>query len=53
MYSKGKNQNIIKPEGSGLGLAISRQIIKNHGGTIWAKNNQKSGVTFGFTLPFK
>lgn len=45
-------QNIIKPQGSGLGLAISQQIIKNHRGKIWVKNNQKSGVTFGFMLPF-
>jgi len=52
-FYQSKNQNIIKPEGSGLGLAICQQIIKNHGGTIWAKNNNKSGVTFGFSLPFK
>jgi signal transduction histidine kinase len=52
-FYQSKDQNIIKPEGSGLGLAICRQIISNHGGKIWAKNNKKSGVTFGFTLPFK
>ncbi|WP_223033388.1 ATP-binding protein [Hanstruepera marina] len=46
------DQNTIKPQGSGLGLAISRQIIKKHHGKIWVKNNQKSGVTFGFKLPF-
>jgi signal transduction histidine kinase len=45
-------QNTIKPEGSGLGLAISKQIIINHHGKIWVKNNQKSGTTFGFKLPF-
>jgi Na+/proline symporter/nitrogen-specific signal transduction histidine kinase len=45
-------QNTIKPEGSGLGLAISKQIIINHHGNIWVKNNQKSGTTFGFKLPF-
>jgi Na+/proline symporter/nitrogen-specific signal transduction histidine kinase len=52
-FYQSNNQNIIKPEGSGLGLAICQQIVKNHGGTIWAKNNKKSGVTFGFSLPFK
>jgi signal transduction histidine kinase len=52
-FYQSKNQNIIKPEGSGLGLAISSQIIKNHGGDIWVKNNKKIGVTFGFSLPFK
>ena len=46
------DQNTIKPQGSGLGLAISRQIIKKHHGKIWVKNNQKSGATFGFKLPF-
>ncbi|TCK69394.1 Na+/proline symporter [Winogradskyella wandonensis] len=52
-FFQSKNQNIIKPHGSGLGLAISKQIIDKHKGSIWAKNNKKNGVTFGFYLPFK
>ncbi|WP_411896173.1 ATP-binding protein [Winogradskyella sp. A2] len=52
-FYQSKNQNIQKPEGSGLGLAISKQIIENHNGKIWVKNNKKGGVTFGFKLPFK
>ncbi len=52
-FYQSKNQNTIKPEGSGLGLAISKKIVENHNGKIWVKNNQKSGVTFGFKLPFK
>ena len=52
-FYQSKNQNIQKPEGSGLGLAISKQIVENHNGKIWAKNNEKSGATFGFKLPFK
>ena len=52
-FFQSKNQNIIKPAGSGLGLAISKTIIENHEGKIWAKNNQKSGVTFGFQIPFE
>jgi signal transduction histidine kinase len=52
-FYQSKNQNIQKPEGSGLGLAICKQIVENHNGKIWAKNNQKSGATFGFKLPFK
>ena len=51
-FYQSKNQNIVKPEGSGLGLAISKTIVKNHNGKIWVKNNQKSGTTFGFQLPF-
>ncbi|MBV7268015.1 sensor histidine kinase [Winogradskyella luteola] len=52
-FYQSKNQNTIKPEGSGLGLAISKKIVENHNGKIWVKNNQKSGVTFGFKLPFE
>jgi Na+/proline symporter/signal transduction histidine kinase len=52
-FFQSKNQNIIKPEGSGLGLAISKTIIEKHEGEIWVKNNKKSGVTFGFQIPFK
>lgn len=52
-FYQSNNQNTIKPEGSGLGLAISKQIVDNHNGEIWTKNNKKSGVTFGFKLPFK
>ncbi|MCT4629319.1 sensor histidine kinase [Winogradskyella sp.] len=52
-FYQSKNQNIQKPEGSGLGLAICKQIVENHNGKIWVKNNQKSGATFGFKLPFK
>ena len=52
-FYQSDNQNIQKPEGSGLGLAISKQIVENHNGKIWVRNNEKSGVTFGFKLPFK
>ena len=34
-----------------MGLSISRTIIKAHGGTIWAENNEEGGATFTFTLP--
>jgi len=40
-----------KPDGLGLGLAISRDIIKGHGGNLWAENNAAGGATFRFTLP--
>ena|SRR6476646_10876228 len=38
--------------GTGLGLFISNNIIKSHGGEMWAKNNEdgKKGATFGFSL---
>jgi len=38
-------------EGSGLGLYISRNIVKRHGGEIWAISTEKRGSTFSFVLP--
>jgi signal transduction histidine kinase len=39
-------------KGTGLGLYISKNIVKAHGGEIWAENNKSGiGATFVFTLP--
>jgi two-component system, OmpR family, sensor histidine kinase VicK len=39
-------------KGIGLGLYISKNIVKAHGGEIWAENNRSGiGATFVFTLP--
>jgi two-component system sensor histidine kinase VicK len=42
----------VTAKGTGLGLFISKNIIKAHGGKIWAKNNSDGkGASFMFVIP--
>ncbi len=38
-------------KGTGLGLAISQAIVKRHGGSITAENNQDRGASFIIFIP--
>ena len=42
-----------KPKGSGLGLTICKEIVKHHGGRIWAESELGKGSSFSFTLPLQ
>ena len=41
-----------KYQGTGLGLSLTQELVKLHGGMIWAKSEgHGQGATFTFTLP--
>jgi len=39
-------------QGTGLGLPIVRQLVRLHGGRVWAASQLGRGSTFHVTLPF-
>lgn len=50
-FFRASNASKIRANGTGLGLYIARNIIKVHGGEIWANSLENKGTTFYFTLP--
>ncbi len=48
-----RTEKTLKKEtvGSGLGLYIAKNIIKRHGGDIWATSVKQRGSVFSFVLP--
>ena len=39
--------------GTGLGLAIAKEMVKAHGGSIWATSEEGKGTKISFTLPYE
>jgi len=39
--------------GTGLGLAICKEIIRRHGGKLWAESKVGQGTSFKFVLPIQ
>jgi signal transduction histidine kinase len=41
----------VRGRGVGLGLAICKEIVADHGGAIWASDNEPRGTVFQVLLP--
>lgn len=48
------NMSSNKPiKGAGLGLSLVKNVIQQHGGSVWVESKVNVGSTFGFWLPLK
>jgi PAS domain S-box-containing protein len=50
-YYRVQNSDTRHISGFGVGLYLSAEIVKRHGGHIWAESKKDKGSTFYFTLP--
>lgn len=50
-FFRAENALKFKTEGSGLGLYITKNIVRAHGGQVWAESELNRGSTFHFSLP--
>jgi signal transduction histidine kinase len=52
-YYRAPNASSRNYGGLGLGLYISQEIVRQHGGSIWAQSQVGEGSTFFFALPLR
>jgi len=50
-YRVTDNEKVQEITGSGLGLSLVKEIVQQHGGSIWAESELNKGSTFSISLP--
>lgn len=52
-YYRAEGEHLKQVSGFGVGLYLSAEVIRHHGGEIWAESEPGQGSTFYFTLPLQ